>query len=311
MQASLDRWIRLVAASALLLAAYTPASAQLKLGHVATAEVAAAFAAAEEGYFKEAGLPVEFQLVPLNPSMPPALQSGSIHVATMTTTTFLQAVDGGLDLVIVAGGSMGSRTSRNFAVFARNDSGISKAQDFVGKKVGVPGVGAILHVWFRKWLVQAGADPRRVTFVESPFPQHPDLIRGASVDAVVTAEPILGRMLEAKLGHIVTPMVSDFAQPLPLFYYVSTRDYAKSNPEAIRKFRDSLKKGIAFAEANPGRTATYIAKYTRLPLEVASRIPLPQLILAADRGGLEETARMMREQGMLRTNTDLATLYAQ
>lgn len=291
----------------------SPAVAQTKivLGHVATSEIAGAFAAEAEGYFKQAGLPVELQLIPLNPSMPPALQSNAVQIATITSTTFMQAVDGGLDLVIVAEGSVGAKSSKNFAAFARNGSGIQKAQDFVGKKVGVPGVGAILQVWFRKWLTINGVDPKRVTFVESGFPQHADLIRGGSVDAVITAEPILGRMLEANLGYVVTPMVSNFERPLPIFYYVSTRAYASANPDVIAKFRESLKKGIAFAEGNPEKTKTYIAKYTGMPVELASKIPMPQLVSQRDHASLEETIRMMREQGMLRTNPEVGRLYAQ
>lgn len=296
-----------------LLSSSLPATAQdkMKLGHVATAEVAAAFSAAEEGYFKEAGLEVEFVLMPLNPSMPPALQSDSVQMATMTTTTFLQATDGGLDLVVVAGGTLGTKTSKNFGVFARGESGIRKPQDFVGKKVGVPGVGAILHVWFRKWLMLNGVDPKKVTFVESSFPQHPDLIRGGSVDAVITAEPMMGRMLDAKLGYIVTPMVTDFSQPLPTFFYVSTREYAKTHPEAIRKFRQALAKGVSFAEANPDKAKTYIAKYTRLPIEVASKIPMPQFATSLEKAGMDETIKIMREQGMLRNTPDVGQLYAQ
>ena len=283
----------------------------LVLGHVATAEIAGAFMASSEGYFKDAGLPVELKLIPLNPSMPPALQSGAVQVATITSTTFLQAVDGGLDLVVIAEGSVGARTSKNFAAFARNGSGIQKPQDFVGKKVGVPGVGAILHVWFRKWLALNGVDAKRVTFVESGFPQHPDLIRGGSVDAVITAEPMLGRMLESNTGYVVTSMVSNFEQPMPIFYYVSTRDYAKANPDVIAKFREALKKGIAFAEANPDQTKVQIARFTGLSPDVAAKIPMPQLVTARDPATLAATIGMMREQGMLRSNPEVGRLYAQ
>ncbi len=38
---------------------------------------------------------------------------------------------------------------------------MSKPADFVGKKVGVPGIGAFLDVLFRKWLIDGGVDPRR------------------------------------------------------------------------------------------------------------------------------------------------------
>ena len=290
-----------------------PAFAQNKivLGHVATSEIAGAFVAQGEGLFKQAGLPIELQLIPLNPSMPPALQSEAIQIATITSTTFMQAVDGGIDLVIIAEGSVGAKTSKNFAAFARNGSGIKRAQDFVGKRVGVPGVGAILHVWFRKWLTMNGVDPKRVTFVESGFPQHADLIRGGSVDAVITAEPMLGRMLDANVGYVVTPMVSNFDRPLPIFYYISTRAYANANPEIISKFRETLKKSIAVADANPEKTKAYIAKFTGMPSDLAAKIPMPQLVTQRDPVALSETIKMMREQGMLRTNPEVGRLYAQ
>lgn len=287
------------------------AQEKIVVGHVATAEIAAAFVATGEGYFKDAGLPVALQLIPLNPSMPPALQSGAVQFATITSTTYLQAVDGGLDLVIVAEGSVASRTSKSFGVFARNGANIQKAQDFIGKKVGVPGAGAILHVWFRKWLMQNGVDPKRVTFVESGFPQHADLIRGGNVDAVVTAEPMLGRMLQTNIGYVVTPMVSSFSQPLPIFYYVSTRAYANARPDVIAKFRDALKKGVAFTDANPEKAKTYIAKFTGMPADVAEKIPAPQLVTARDVSGLEETIKTMREQGMLRNSLEAGRLYVQ
>ena len=52
----------------------------------------------------------------------------------------------------------------------------------LGKKIGVPGLGAFLHVTFRAWLKLAGVDWKKVNFVEAPFPQHGDLLRGRGGD---------------------------------------------------------------------------------------------------------------------------------
>jgi len=41
---------------------------------------------------------------------------------------------------------------------------IKEPKDFVGKKVGAPGLGAFLHVLFVKWLVEKGIDPKTGNF---------------------------------------------------------------------------------------------------------------------------------------------------
>ena len=75
------------AAMALSLAAQ-PALAQAKItvAHTASADYASGFWAADKGLFKKRGLDVEFKLVPLNPQIPAALQSGSMQVGGPTTT---------------------------------------------------------------------------------------------------------------------------------------------------------------------------------------------------------------------------------
>ena len=54
---------------------------------------------------------------------------------------------------------------RLIAAVARTGVAIKEPKDFVGKKVGAPGIGAFLHVLFRKWLIEKGVDPKSVNFV--------------------------------------------------------------------------------------------------------------------------------------------------
>ena len=202
------RTLLLSALAAASAAATLPALAQsatkIVFGYTAVTDFASVFVAAEEGYFKKRSLDVELKFIPLNSTIPAALQSDSLQIGGPTPSVFLQAVDGGLDLVLVAGGGLISKTITGFGLVARAGSGIKSAQDCVGKKIGVPGLGAFLHVTFRAWLKDSGVDYRKVNFVEAAFPQHADLLRGGSVDAVVSADPFMSRITESGAGYVAS-----------------------------------------------------------------------------------------------------------
>ena len=65
---------------------------------------------------------------------------------------------------------MNTTSNTAIAAFVRNGLTIKEPKDFVGKKVGAPGLNAFLHVLFVKWLVEKGVDPKSVNFVEVTFP---------------------------------------------------------------------------------------------------------------------------------------------
>src|SRR6185312_685592 len=119
------------------------AADKIIIGCTATTDCANAAVAEKEGIFEKNGLDAHMLLIGLNSNIPAALLSNSIQIGGPTPSVFLQAVDGGLDLVAVAGASVTSKsTADTAAIVARPDSGIKTAKDFVGKKVGAPGIGA-------------------------------------------------------------------------------------------------------------------------------------------------------------------------
>jgi NitT/TauT family transport system substrate-binding protein len=179
-------------------------SGKIVFGYTAVTDFATVFVAAEQGYFTKRKLDVELKFIPLNSTIPAAIQSDSLQMGGPTPSVFLQAVEGGLDLVVIAGGGVTSKTITGFGLVAKAGSGIRTAQDVIGKKVGVPGLGAFLHVTFRAWLKQNGVDYKKVNFVEASFPQHGDLLRGGSIDAVVTADPFMSRIVDSGVGYVVS-----------------------------------------------------------------------------------------------------------
>lgn len=302
--------------AATLTAAALPARAQgttkIVFGFTAVTDFATVFVAKEEGYFTKRGLDVEPKFIPLNSTIPAALQSDSLTIGGPTPSVFLQAVDGGLDLVLVAGGGLTAKSITGFGLVARAGSGIKNAQDCVGKKIGVPGLGAFLHVTFRAWLKDQGVDYRKVNFVEAAFPQHADLLRGGSVDAVVSADPFMSRITESGAGYVASYYSTFLPEGNQTIVHAARRDWAEKNPQAVRAFRESLVEAAAFMgqAKNDARVRAAIGKYIKLPPEVLAKVQIsPPGPVVTDKQ-LAYWVGLMKDQDMLKGAPDVARLIA-
>jgi NitT/TauT family transport system substrate-binding protein len=290
-----------------------PARAQttkIVFGYTAVTDFASVFVAAEEGYFKKRGLDVELKFIPINSTIPAAIQSDSLQIGGPTPSVFLQAVDGGLDHVVVAGGGVTSKSITGFGLVARAGSGIKTAQDTVGKKIGVPGLGAFLHVTFRAWLKSQGVDFKKVNFVEASFPQHGDLLRGGSVDAVVSADPFMSRITDSGAGYVVSYYSTFLPEGQPTIIHTARRDWVAQNPAAAKTFREALQEAAAFM-ANPknnDKVRAAIGKYIKLPPEVIAKVQISPPGPVVTEKQLTYWINLMKEQDMLKTTPDVTKL---
>lgn len=298
----------LIGLAAAALASAALAQTKITVGYTGVADYAAAFVAKEEGYFKKRGLDVDFQLITLNSTIPSALQSDSIQVGTAAPTVLLQAVDSGLDLVAIANASVNDNKMKNPAILVKAGSGIKTPQDLAGKKIGVPGIGAVLHVLTRRWLTEKGVDYKKITFIETPLPQMSDILKGGNVDAVIAPDPFMSRIEQVGTGTVMAYPTQDFPSGFSNILYASTREWANKNPAAVKAFHDALVDGIAFAESDPVKTRAHIGKYIKLPPPVLETLPIPKMMADLAPPRLRFWGESMRQQGMLKTDVNLSAV---
>jgi len=292
------------------LVAQTPT--KMKVAYTATSDFASGFIAAESGYFKNRGLDVEFQLIPLNSTMPAALQSGSIDLAGTTLPVFLQAVDSGLDLIAIAGSGITLPSDQNFAIVVKTDITIAKPEDYAGKRIGVPGIGAFLHVLFQNWLIEKGVDIKKVTFVEVSFPQMADVLRAGNVDGVITGEPIMSRIVQANIGKVATYFNEVLKGEMPIIVYSSTRKWYEANKAAAKAFRDAIAEGVLNVRKDDAFLRASIGKYIKLPPEVLKTMPINgQWRAEIPEESMARWIGIMEKQRMLRTKLNLKRLVAE
>ena len=241
------------------------AGVPIKLGYSATVAFANAFVAADQGIFAHHGLDVDMQLVPNSSTTPAAIVAGSLQVATPTAPVTLQAIEAGLDLVVLAAGSVYQSGTGEAAVLARDGSDIQEAKDFVGKKVATPGLNAFLHILFREWMTRNGANWKRVTFVEAPFAQLGDILKAGQVDAIIIDDPFKTRALTAHDGYLVANYVAALQTDVTAGLFVAARKWADSHREQAAAFQAAMQEATALANEKPDILRKAIANFVKLP----------------------------------------------
>lgn len=282
--------------------------AQILIGGTPNPEQVTAMVAEQQGIFKKHGIDGRFTIIPINPTIPAALLSESIQVGVPTPTTLLQAIDNGIDLVVIAGASVNNPKGTGIGIVVRKDSGIKTAKDLQGKRFGAPGLNAVLHVMVRRWLMQEGVDPKTVNFVEAMFPVHGDLLKAGQIDAVVTGDPFMSRIIQSGDGEQMLNLVTTLPGDVPPVMYVTTRAWAQKNPDKIKAFRAAIEEAAIVIAADPEKARDALGKALKLPAPALKTIPLPTISTKVTPEQIAFWIDVMNKQNMLKTKIDPAKL---
>ncbi len=147
----------------------------------------------EKGWFKEAGVDVDFEWFEYVPSME-AFAAGKVDAVCMTNGDALVtgATGAPSKMIIINDFSNG-----NDMVVAK--PGIESVKDLKGKKVGVE-VGFVGHLLLLKALEANGMTEADVTLVNVPTHETPKAFGSGDVDAIVAWQPNSGQALTAVPG---------------------------------------------------------------------------------------------------------------
>jgi NitT/TauT family transport system substrate-binding protein len=264
-------------ASALALARGTALAADpvaMTVGTIPTSDLLPVFVAKDQGFYAKRGLDVTIQILPVAPTIVGAIRGGSIAFGALTGPALVLANQGGLDLVAAVGAVRESRKDPRTSVVARTGSTIKEPADFVGKRVGVPGISSVLDIMFRYWLSQNKVDPKSVNIVEAPFATMPDQLKSGALEAVCTAEPFRSLIINSGAGYRVANYFADVHDNLLGLAWCSTREWAQKNPAPVTAFRASLADSIAFIVANPAAARQTESKWLKLPAPTLAKFDL-------------------------------------
>ncbi|HEY1506497.1 MAG TPA: ABC transporter substrate-binding protein [Stellaceae bacterium] len=294
-------------------AASVRAATKVVMIYNATSAYAASYVAEDEGYFAKHGLDLEFSLTGNTTMTPAALMSQTVQLGGITPPMILQANEQGLDLVVVAGATTTPDPAGTSGMLARTGSGIKTAQDLIGRKLGVPGLGGTLDLLAKQWVESKGIDYRKISWVEVPFTRMGDTMKSGLVDVVAAILPFYARIVDAKIGYDIGDLYAPVPDGTLMAFYGASRDWARNNPEAIKAFRAALDEAIAFIgdRSHEAAVQNILTKYSKLPVG-AEPPPVPTTLRVPVRpDALAFWIDAMHDQGLIgKDHLDPASLIA-
>jgi NitT/TauT family transport system substrate-binding protein len=246
----------------LLATGASAATVKLNIGYATAADFLPAFVSKENGCLAANGIDAQFTRITVTAHIPAALIADTMQIGALTATAFLPAIENGIELVAVAGGTRILQGNETISLVTSTKFQVKRGADLVGKKIGVPGVNSVADVMFRKWLRNESVDVATVQIIEAPFPQMKDLIKSGQIDGALAVEPIRSSIVNEGVGQrAAVEYHTAVAKDSILVFWTASKKWADRSPQAVTGFRKCLTEGIAWIGANRDRAREIEKQY--------------------------------------------------
>lgn len=222
---------------AILAALGTPASAQkITIAIVPSVPGGTTYVAADEGYFRDAGLDVDIERVDSLGKAVAFLATNHVQVAQGGINAgFYNAVAQGLP-VALALESGSSPTYHQILVRTDLKDQIRTPADLKGRTVGLSSPGSTSMYEVASVLASAKLTLKDIDARNLAFSQMAAAMANGALDAAMEVAPFTDRMIEQKIG---VPWIDpdDYIHPLPMSSvgYVVNTDWARQNADSAHK----------------------------------------------------------------------------
>ncbi len=315
MMHSILKVLRLAALGAASLALLPPAHAQtvkLRVSTIPIIDTAPLQAAITKGFFTEQGLEVDTTPTAGGAAGLPALAAGQVQVTFSNIISIVLGAKQGLGFEVIAAGSgTGDAPPDLAALVAKPGSTFKTGKDLEGKRVAVNTRNNIIWLYARAWVQATGGDPDKVTYLEVPFPQMTDALRGDRVDAAFVVEPFLSGGIASGAAQVIGWPYNVVHKRVPVGMYAMTSSYMKANPGVAEKFVRGYNKGVDWINQNKGSEEwlKIVSSYTRMKPEQLKDLNLPLFEKTVDLGGVDRVVDLMRKHKMIEGPFDPKAMF--
>jgi len=242
---------------------------RLPMGYIPNIQYAPFYVAIEKGYFKDAGIEIEFDYK-FETDGVALVGSGELPFAVVSGEQVLLARAQGLPVTYVAAWYQQYPVS----VVAKSEANVIVPQDLKGQKIGLPGLFGANYIGLRA-LLNAGKLTEDDVMLDAIGFNQVELVAAGQQDIIVgysANEPI---QLRAQ-GIAVTEMrVADYAQ-LAANGILASEKVIAENPELVRAFVGAFLKGLKDTIASPDEafamSGSYIPNFADLDAVVQRQV---------------------------------------
>jgi NitT/TauT family transport system substrate-binding protein len=286
---------------------------RLPLGYIANIQFAPLYAAIEKGYFKDAGMEVEFDYS-FETDGVKLVGAGELPFAVVSGEQVLLARAQGIPVTYVAAWYQQFPIS----VVSKSELGIATPQDLKGKRIGLPGLFGANYIGLRALLFSAGLSESDVQLESVGFNQV-EVLAADQQEVVVgyaANEPI---QLKAQGFDVTELRVADYTN-LAANGILASEKVIAEDPELVKAFVGAFLKGLQYTIEHPDEayelSEKYIPNFADLDQTVQKEILATSAEMwKADRLGYsdpqawENMQDVLLEMGLITEKMDLSKAF--
>ncbi|MGD2251455.1 MAG: ABC transporter substrate-binding protein [Anaerolineales bacterium] len=256
----------LILAAALTVGGCSEGSTRLGMGYRPDVQFAPLYVAAERGYYREAGIDIEFSHMPENVAVE-LVGAGELQFAIVSGEQVLMARGQGIPVVYV----MAWWQDYPVGVVVPSGSGIASVPDLRGKQVGIPGLYGASYIGLRALLDAVEVSEEDLILDSIGYTQVEAMLAGLEQAAViyVNNEPV---QLQAQGMSVDVFRVADYVH-LTSNGLITNEATIAEDPELVRAMISATLRGLQDALDDPDAAFEISTLYVEGLAEVDPTVP--------------------------------------
>jgi NitT/TauT family transport system substrate-binding protein len=281
-------------------AATSSGTKTVRIGTLPIANGAPMYLGIKKGFFKDQGLDIKSTVLQTGNDIITGMVSGDYDVGFVGyISAGIAAAKGVPVCVATASDATGTSPSDDWQVLvAAGNSPIKTPQDLVGKTISVNGLGGVAEVMIKAALDKARVDWKTIKLIEVPFPDVPAAVAAGRIDAGYTSEPFVTTVLDQG-GKVAFAPQSYLAPDYPNGSYAASKKVVASDPDLIKRFDAAMTKSLDYAQAHPDEVRAIIPTYTKITVDLASRMRLPVFQSKLDTKAIDQQMGFLKKYGLV------------
>ena len=208
------------------------------------------YVAQEKGFYKKAGVEVDFQHPSASYSAANRLLEGSSDIITQQLVQAMILIDQGMPIVHLL-----QTSQRNSLVLVSRSDTLRTLQDLKGKKVGIwkAGFGDLAYIMDTE---------KELNIKWVPFLESVNLFLSGAIDATLAMDYNEYQKIRVS-GHEDKPVIrfSDTEYDYPEDGLYVSEDFYKLHPDKVKAFAEASRKGWEWAHEHPEETLDIVMKW--------------------------------------------------